>query len=111
MLSLSFRRSTTILCVRRNNAAVIIGDGQVTQGKSMVAKDNARKVRRIGDGNVVVGFAGMVLNRFGVQVGSTADAIALMEKLEAQIEKYPGQLKRACVETAKLWRYEFSQTK
>ena len=82
---------TTILSVRRNGTVVIAGDGQVTLGNT-VMKDNARKVRRIGDG-VLVGFA-----------GATADAFALLERLEAQLEKHGGQLTRACVELAKDWR-------
>jgi len=83
---------TTIVCVRKNNKVVIAGDGQVTLG-STVIKSQARKVRRIGDGNVIVGFA-----------GATADAFALFERLEAKLEKYPDQLARACVELAKDWR-------
>ena len=69
------------------------GDGQVSQG-STVVKGNARKVRRIGE-NILVGFA-----------GSTADAITLLERLEKKLEEHPGQLMRACVELAKLWRTE-----
>ena len=87
------RRATTILCVRKDNQAIMIGDGQVSQG-SMVMKPNARKVRRIGsDSKVVAGIA-----------GATADAMTLLERLEMQMEIYPGQLKRACVEMAKMWR-------
>lgn len=85
-------RATTILCVRKKDSVVIIGDGQVSLGPTIV-KPNARKVRRIGQGNVIVGFA-----------GSTADAFALVELLEQQLETYPGQLLRAAVETAKGWR-------
>ncbi|WP_439817929.1 ATP-dependent protease subunit HslV [Zavarzinia sp. CC-PAN008] len=83
---------TTILCVRRNGRTVIAGDGQVSLGQT-VMKASARKVRRIGDGNVIVGFA-----------GATADAFTLFERLEAKLERHPGQLARACVELAKDWR-------
>jgi ATP-dependent HslUV protease subunit HslV len=71
---------------------VIAGDGQVSLGATVV-KSNARKVRRIGPGNVIAGFA-----------GATADAFTLFERLEAKLEKHPGQLTRACVELAKDWR-------
>ena len=83
---------TTILAVRKNGKVVIAGDGQVTLG-STVIKGNARKVRRIGDGGVIAGFA-----------GATADAFTLFERLEAKLEKHAGQLTRACVELAKDWR-------
>ncbi|HIJ62301.1 MAG TPA: ATP-dependent protease subunit HslV [Rhodospirillaceae bacterium] len=83
---------TTILAVRKNSKVVIAGDGQVTLG-STVIKSNARKVRRLGDGSVIGGFA-----------GATADAFTLFERLEAKLEKHPGQLTRACVELAKDWR-------
>jgi ATP-dependent HslUV protease, peptidase subunit HslV len=82
---------TTILCVRKNGITVMAGDGQVSQGSS-VMKGNAKKVRRLGD-NILVGFA-----------GSTADALTLMERLEKKLEEYPNQLTRACVELAKNWR-------
>mmetsp|Transcript_2972 Transcript_2972/g.4138 ORF Transcript_2972/g.4138 Transcript_2972/m.4138 type:complete len:259 (-) Transcript_2972:149-925(-) len=91
--NLVITRSTTILCVRKNGKVVMAGDGQVSQGSSVV-KANARKVRRIGD-DILVGFA-----------GSTADAMALMERLERKLEEHPGQLFRACVELAKAWRSE-----
>ena len=68
------------------------GDGQVTVGNT-VMKANARKVRRLGDGSVIAGFA-----------GATADAFTLFERLEAKLEQHPGQLARACVELAKDWR-------
>ncbi len=84
--------ATTILCVRKGKDVVLIGDGQVSMGPTVV-KPNARKVRRIGNGKVMVGFA-----------GATADAFSLVERLEAKLDEYPGQLLRACVETAKLWR-------
>jgi ATP-dependent HslUV protease subunit HslV len=83
---------TTILSVRKGNQVVIAGDGQVTMGNAIV-KANARKVRFIGGGDVIVGFA-----------GATADAFALFEKLESKLDQYPGQLQRACVELAKDWR-------
>ena len=85
-------RHTTILSVRKNGKVVLMGDRQVTLGERIVAKSSAKKLRRIGD-NVIVGFA-----------GSTADAIALMEKLEAKLGEYPNQLTRAAVELAKDWR-------
>jgi len=83
---------TTILSVRRAGKVVIAGDGQVTFGNT-VMKSNAKKVRRLGDGKVIVGFA-----------GATADAFTLFERLEAKLESHPGQLTRACVELAKDWR-------
>jgi ATP-dependent HslUV protease, peptidase subunit HslV len=84
---------TTILCVRRKGSVVVAGDGQVSLGATVI-KSNARKVRRIGaDGSVIGGFA-----------GATADAFTLFERLEAKLEKHPGQLVRACVELAKDWR-------
>lgn len=84
---------TTILCVRRGGQVTMAGDGQVTMGQTVV-KGNARKVRRIGAGDsVLAGFA-----------GATADAFTLLERLEAKLERYPGQLERACVELAKDWR-------
>ncbi len=83
---------TTILAVRKNGRVVIAGDGQVSLGATVI-KGNARKVRRLGDGSVIGGFA-----------GATADAFTLFERLEAKLEKHPGQLTRACVELAKDWR-------
>lgn len=83
---------TTILSVRKNGRVVVAGDGQVTLGNTIL-KANARKLRRLGDGNVIAGFA-----------GATADAIALFERLEAKLEYHRGQLARACVELAKDWR-------
>ena len=85
-------RGTTILSVRKGDQVVIAGDGQVTLG-SIVVKSNARKVRRLADGNIIAGFA-----------GATADAFALFERLESKLEQYPTQLLRACVELAKDWR-------
>lgn len=83
---------TTILCVRKNNQTVIGGDGQVTLGNTIV-KGNARKVRRLYNGEVLAGFA-----------GATADAFTLFEKFEAKLEKYGGNLLRSAVELAKEWR-------
>jgi len=83
---------TTILSVRKNGTVVIAGDGQVSLGQTVI-KANARKVRRLGDGKVIAGFA-----------GATADAFALFERLEAKLEQHRGQLTRACVEMAKDWR-------
>ena len=83
---------TTILCVRRDGHVAMAGDGQVSMGQTIV-KGNARKVRRIGKGDVLAGFA-----------GATADAFTLLERLEAKLERFPNQLERACVELAKDWR-------
>ncbi|NBO17813.1 MAG: ATP-dependent protease subunit HslV [Proteobacteria bacterium] len=83
---------TTILSVRKDGKTVIAGDGQVTLGNT-VMKATAKKVRRLAEGNVIVGFA-----------GATADAFTLFERLEAKLDKHPGQLPRACVELAKDWR-------
>jgi ATP-dependent HslUV protease subunit HslV len=83
---------TTILAVRKAGKVVVAGDGQVSLGQT-VMKANARKVRRLGDGSVIAGFA-----------GATADAFTLFERLEQKLERFPGQLTRACVELAKDWR-------
>ena len=84
---------TTILCVRRDGHVAMAGDGQVSLGQTII-KGNARKVRRIGaENSVLAGFA-----------GATADAFTLLERLEAKLERFPGQLERACVELAKDWR-------
>ena len=85
-------RGTTVLSVRKGNKVVIAGDGQITLGNTVI-KANARKVRRLGKGGVIAGFA-----------GATADALTLFERLEAKLETYPDQLTRACVELAKDWR-------
>ena len=87
-----FWHGTTILSVRKDKQVVIAGDGQVTLGDTVI-KANALKVRRLGDGDVIGGFA-----------GATADAFTLFERLEAKLEQYPGQLTRAAVEMAKDWR-------
>ncbi len=89
-------RGTTILSVRRGNQVVIGGDGQVSQGNT-VMKGNARKVRRLYKDQVLAGFA-----------GGTADAFTLFERFEEQLEKHSGKLTRAAVELAKLWRTERS---
>ncbi|WP_128891864.1 ATP-dependent protease subunit HslV [Erythrobacter sp. HKB08] len=83
---------TTIVGISRGGKIVIAGDGQVSMGNT-VMKPNARKVRRIGNGKVVAGFA-----------GATADAFTLFERLEKKLEQYSGQLMRAAVELAKDWR-------
>lgn len=83
---------TTILSVRKGGKVVVAGDGQVSLGQT-VMKANARKVRRLGKGDIIAGFA-----------GATADAFTLFERLEAKLEQYPEQLTRACVELAKDWR-------
>ena len=87
---------TTIVSVRRGNKVVIGGDGQVSQGNT-VMKGNARKVRRLYKNQVIAGFA-----------GGTADAFTLFERFEEQLEKHRGKLVRASVELAKLWRTERS---
>ncbi len=84
--------ATTIITVRKGGKVVIAGDGQVSLGQTII-KGNARKVRPLGKGDVIAGFA-----------GATADAFTLFERLEAKLEQYPGQLMRACVEMAKDWR-------
>lgn len=84
--------ATTIVMVRKGGKVVLGGDGQVSLGSTIV-KSSARKVRRLGRGDVVAGFA-----------GSTADAFTLFERLEAKLEQYPQQLVRSCVELAKDWR-------
>ena len=89
-------RGTTILSVRRGNLVVIGGDGQVSQGNT-VLKGNARKVRRLYKDQVIAGFA-----------GGTADAFSLFERFEEQLEKHHGKLVRAAVELAKLWRTDKS---
>ena len=94
--SLKQYRGTTIVSVRRGNKVVIGGDGQVSQGNT-VMKGNARKVRRLHNEQVLAGFA-----------GGTADAFTLFERFEEQLEKHHGKLVRAAVELAKLWRTERS---
>lgn len=85
-------KGSTILSVRKGKDVVIAGDGQVTAG-NLILKSNVRKVRRLGKGDVIAGFA-----------GSTADALVLFERLETKLEQNPHQLLRACVDLAKDWR-------
>ena len=86
-------KSTTIIGIRKANLVVIAGDGQASFGNTVI-KANVKKIRRLGqDNSVISGFA-----------GSTADAFALFERLEAKLDQYKNQLKRACVELAKDWR-------
>lgn len=86
-------KGTTICAVKRNGKIAVAGDGQVTQGQTVIMKGNAVKVRRIYDGKVVIGFA-----------GSVADAFTLSEKFEEMLQKFSGNLLRAAVEVAQLWR-------
>ena len=85
-------RGTTVLSVRRDDKVVIGGDGQVTLGDTRM-KGNARKVRRLHDGQVLAGFA-----------GGTADAFTLFERCEGKLQKHQGNLLRSAVELAKDWR-------
>lgn len=85
---------TTILAVRKSGKLAMLSDGQVSMGQTIM-KGNARKVRRIAGGEILAGFA-----------GATADAFTLFERLEAKLERHPGQLQRAAVELAKDWRTE-----
>jgi ATP-dependent HslUV protease subunit HslV len=85
-------RSTTVLCVRRNGLVAMCGDGQVTQGET-VLKNNARKVRKIFDNKVLCGFA-----------GATADAFTLFDLFEEKLKEYDGDLARSGVELTKAWR-------
>jgi ATP-dependent HslUV protease subunit HslV len=85
-------RSTTVLLVHRNGAVAMAGDGQVTLGETVI-KGNARKVRRIYNDRILVGFA-----------GATADAFTLLTRFEAKLEQFQGQLERAAIELSKDWR-------
>ncbi len=85
-------KGTTILCIRKDGRAAIAGDGQVTLGNTVV-KHNAKKIRRVYNDRVLVGFA-----------GATADALTLFEKFESKLEAYHGNITRAAVELAKDWR-------
>jgi ATP-dependent HslUV protease subunit HslV len=85
-------RSTTVLLVQRDGQIAMAGDGQVTLGETVI-KGNARKVRRIRNGDVLVGFA-----------GATADAFTLLTKFEAKLDQFQGQLERAAIELSKDWR-------
>lgn len=91
-MSIEFR-GTTICAVRKDGKTAIAGDGQVTMGESVIFKNNAKKVRRIYNGNVIIGFAGGV-----------ADAFSLCERFEAMLNKYAGNLERSAVELAEQWR-------
>lgn len=93
-MSLPQFRSTTILTVRHKGKVALGGDGQVTMGQTVV-KGDAVKIRKLMDGQVLVGFA-----------GAAADAFALMERLEAKLKDYPANLPRACTELAKEWRMD-----
>lgn len=84
---------TTIVAVNKDNRTAIAGDGQITFGNETVLKGNAKKVRRIYNNNVIIGFA-----------GSVADAVTLAEILEEKLDQHSGNLKRAAVELAKEWR-------
>ena len=92
-------RSTTVIAVKRDGKVAMAGDGQVTLGDT-VSKGNARKVRKIYDGKILTGFA-----------GSVADAFTLLDKFETKIKEFNGDLTRAAVELAKLWRTERSLQK
>lgn len=83
---------TTILALKKDGKSVIAADGQVSIGNTVV-KSTAKKLRKLGKGDILAGFA-----------GATADALTLFERLEAKLEKHPGQLVRAAVELAKDWR-------
>ena len=93
-------KGTTICAVKRYGKIVVAGDGQVTQGQSVVMKGNAVKVRRIYDGKVVIGFAGTV-----------ADAFILAERFEEKLQKYSGNLLRSAVELAQMWRRDRAMNK
>ena len=92
-------RSTRVIAVRRNGTVAMAGDGQVTMG-STVMKGNARKVRRMYEGKVLTGFA-----------GATADAFTLFDKFEDRLKEFSGDITRAAVELAKLWRTDRSLSK
>ena len=85
--------ATTILAIKKNGHGTMAGDGQVTLGQTMIMKHTARKIRRVGDGNILAGFA-----------GTTADAFTLFELFEAKLKEYHGNLTRAAVELTKQWR-------
>ena len=88
-------KGTTICAVRRNGQSAMAGDGQVTMGEKTIMKGNARKVRRLYHGQVIVGFA-----------GSVSDALTLCERFEEYLTKYAGNLTRAAVELAQNWRMD-----
>lgn len=85
-------RSTTVLLVRRGGEVAMAGDGQVTLGDTVI-KGNARKIRRLLNGSILVGFA-----------GATADAFSLLSRFETKLEQFQGQLERAAIELSKDWR-------
>lgn len=87
-------RSTTVICVRHQGRTAMAADGQVTMGQT-VLKQTAQKIRRLGKGDVLAGFA-----------GATSDAFALFARFEAKLEEYRGNLSRAAIELAKDWRME-----
>ena len=93
-------RGTTICAVRRNGQCAIAGDGQVTMGESTIMKMSAKKVRRIYDDSVAIGFA-----------GSVADAFSLSEKFEEKLKQFSGNLPRAAVELAQEWRTDKAMRK
>ena len=92
-------RSTTDVAVKRNGCVAMAGDGQVTNGQT-VMKGNAKKVRKIYDGKIITGFA-----------GSVADAFTLFDKFESKVKEFNGDITRAAVELAKLWRTDRSLSK
>jgi len=85
-------RSTTVLLVQRGGQVAMAGDGQVTLGETVI-KGNARKIRRLMNGGILVGFA-----------GATADAFSLLSRFETKLEQFQGQLERAAIELSKDWR-------
>ncbi|MBR0032636.1 MAG: ATP-dependent protease subunit HslV [Treponema sp.] len=87
-------RSTTVIAVKKNGKVAMAGDGQVTLGNT-VCKGNARKVRKIYNGRILTGFA-----------GSVADAFTLLDKFEEKVKEFSGDITRAAVELAKMWRTE-----
>jgi ATP-dependent HslUV protease, peptidase subunit HslV len=89
-------RSTTVICVRHQGKTAMAADGQVTMGQT-VLKKTAQKIRRLGKGDVLAGFA-----------GATSDAFALFARFESKLEEYRGNLSRAAIELAKDWRMEKS---
>ena len=91
----SMFRGTTICAVKKDGKTVICGDGQVTMSQSVIFKNNAKKVRRLFNDKVVIGFA-----------GSVADAFSLSERFEAMLNKYAGNLMKSAVELASLWRLD-----
>ncbi|HSA97077.1 MAG TPA: ATP-dependent protease subunit HslV [Acidobacteriota bacterium] len=89
-------RSTTVICVRHKGKTAMAADGQVTMGQT-VLKTTAQKIRRLGKGDILAGFA-----------GATSDAFALFARFETKLEEYRGNLARAAIELAKDWRMEKS---